>query len=300
MTPKSTVIIGSGLGGLLCGAILSRHGIRCTVLEKDTVAGGCLQSFTRNGISYETGFHTIGGLQTGQLPQKLMTYLGIWEQIRPHLLPLDADGSDEVYIGNRHYVIASGRQGFTDSLSRYFPEERQHIADYVEEVFRLCDQLPVFNLQASPSGMTLDTLISAEPIGKMITRHISNPDLQELLIWNSILYGGCTPTTPALIAALLTRLTIDHNVRFKGGTAPIAEALMQRIREQGGQILTRQEVTRIHVQEKRVTAVETKNGELYRADQYIFDLHPADVTSMLPGNGEGLAGKSSRDNVNCP
>ena len=41
------VIIGSGLGGLSCGAILAKCGYEVTVLEKEAVIGGCLQCFER-------------------------------------------------------------------------------------------------------------------------------------------------------------------------------------------------------------------------------------------------------------
>lgn len=54
------VIIGSGLGGLSCGLILSRAGYDVTVLEQGTQPGGCLQCFTRRGVKFETGMHFIG------------------------------------------------------------------------------------------------------------------------------------------------------------------------------------------------------------------------------------------------
>ena len=51
------IIIGSGLGGLECGYILSRAGKRVLVLEKGTQPGGCLQSYRRHGLAFDTGFH---------------------------------------------------------------------------------------------------------------------------------------------------------------------------------------------------------------------------------------------------
>ena len=57
---SEVVIIGSGLGGLLCGAILSKAGRTVTILEKNPVIGGCLQSFVRDGLRFETGFHSVG------------------------------------------------------------------------------------------------------------------------------------------------------------------------------------------------------------------------------------------------
>ena len=63
---SSAVVIGSGLGGLLCGSILSRQGYKVTVLERGAQMGGCLQSFVRGGIRFDTGFHSVAGLAPGE------------------------------------------------------------------------------------------------------------------------------------------------------------------------------------------------------------------------------------------
>ena len=49
---KKCIIIGSGLGGLSCGVILSKNGYDVTVLEQASQIGGCLQCFKRNGVKF--------------------------------------------------------------------------------------------------------------------------------------------------------------------------------------------------------------------------------------------------------
>jgi all-trans-retinol 13,14-reductase len=44
-------IIGAGLGGLICGAILSKEGIRVCIIEKNEQIGGSLQTFRRDGLN---------------------------------------------------------------------------------------------------------------------------------------------------------------------------------------------------------------------------------------------------------
>ena len=73
------VIIGSGLGGLSCGAILAKCGYEVTVLEKEAVIGGCLQCFERRGKRFETGMHFIGSADKGQTLFRLMKALEIDE-----------------------------------------------------------------------------------------------------------------------------------------------------------------------------------------------------------------------------
>ena len=82
---SEAVIIGSGLGGLLSGAILSRAGYHVTVLEKAAQPGGCLQTFTREGLRFDTGFHSVAGLQKGGPLERIFRPLGLmdlpWEQV---------------------------------------------------------------------------------------------------------------------------------------------------------------------------------------------------------------------------
>ena len=47
MSKYDIIIIGSGLGGLECGAILSKEGFNVCVVEKNTQFGGCFQTYRR-------------------------------------------------------------------------------------------------------------------------------------------------------------------------------------------------------------------------------------------------------------
>ena len=49
MAENSVIIIGSGIGGLECAFILAKHGYKVTVLEKERILGGSLQTFVRKG-----------------------------------------------------------------------------------------------------------------------------------------------------------------------------------------------------------------------------------------------------------
>lgn len=79
MSAKSALIVGSGLGGLLCGLILSRKGWEVTVLEADTQPGGVLAGFEWEGVNCETGFHSVGGLAPGEPLEKLFRPLGLMD-----------------------------------------------------------------------------------------------------------------------------------------------------------------------------------------------------------------------------
>ena len=82
---SEAVIIGSGLGGLLSGATLARAGYHVTVLEKAAQPGGCLQTFLRDGLRFDTGFHSVAGLEEGGPLERIFRPLGLmdlpWEHV---------------------------------------------------------------------------------------------------------------------------------------------------------------------------------------------------------------------------
>lgn len=77
MNRQTVIIIGGGLGGLFTGALLAKEGYSVTVVEKNTTAGGGLQTFQRAGVSFDTGMHMLGGLRPEGSVRKICHYLGI-------------------------------------------------------------------------------------------------------------------------------------------------------------------------------------------------------------------------------
>ena len=120
------VIIGGGLGGLSCGVMLSKEGLKVCVLEQHSVIGGCLQSFSRNGRTLDTGMHYVGSLSEGQIMHQYFKYLGVVDRL--HLRKLDENGFDYFHFGNgESYCHAMGYDRFIDTLSASFPAERHNL-----------------------------------------------------------------------------------------------------------------------------------------------------------------------------
>ena len=104
------VIIGSGLGGLLCANILSKQGFKVAVLEKNTVPGGCLQTFKRKNVVFDTGIHYVGSFDEGQRMHKFYKYLGLLPGL--NIRKLNPDGFDKFLIGDKEVAYASGHENF--------------------------------------------------------------------------------------------------------------------------------------------------------------------------------------------
>ena len=118
---SDAVVIGSGLGGLLCGSVLSRSGWRVHVLEQGRQIGGALQCFERGGVTFDTGFHSVGGLFGGSL-ERIFRPLGLLD------LPWMEADADEGFPFLRLST-------FSSEVSEL---EREHILEpYLRGVWRL-------------------------------------------------------------------------------------------------------------------------------------------------------------------
>jgi len=54
-TDYDVIVIGAGCGGLSCGALLAKRGMKTLVLEQNDIIGGCCSTFEAEGFHFDTG-----------------------------------------------------------------------------------------------------------------------------------------------------------------------------------------------------------------------------------------------------
>lgn len=277
---NDVVIIGGGIGGLFTGALLAKEGYKVTVLERSAHVGGGLQSFTRNGVSFDAGMHVVGGLQPGGSLNRICRHLGILNRL--HFRQVDADCGDEVFCfeDGRTYRIPQGKEPFTEYFQNMFPEERENIRRYVDHLFALADQVNFFFLRPG-SGATTGDETFYQSSSLFIADHVRDPRLRSLLAYLSPLCGGEAGYTPAYIFALINYLYISGHSRFEGPAEQLAEALVSKIRELDGEVLTNAEVTDIRMESGRVQTLTTADGREFDADVFISSIHPQALLKIV-------------------
>ena len=279
---QTTVIIGGGLGGLVTGALLAKEGYRVTVLEKNAIVGGGLQTFKRHGVSFPTGMHIFGGFNQGGNLYKLFDYLGILDQLK--LQPTDDDAFDVVHVAedDTYYKFPKNKDKYIHYLSTIFPEEKEGIQAYIDRLFELSEEESLFYLRESePYSMAQVSDDFTRPYNELIDRYLTNPKLKGLLTYLSPLFGGVEGMTPAYLNALLSVLHIEGTFQFAGGSQQMVEALRGVIEKAGGKVLSNEEVTCIEVENHQVKRVITRQGHVYHADNYISDVHPDVLLRIL-------------------
>jgi all-trans-retinol 13,14-reductase len=278
------VIIGGGIGGLICGSLLSKEGFKVCILEKHYTIGGGLHVFKKHNTVFETGIHYVSGFLPEQVLAKLFSYLNVLDGIK--LKELDSDAFDIMHIGedNQKYKLGSGEENFIKGLSECFPHEHENLKRYIRSVKDLSKKFYLFNLEPRVNDIFSmdDELI--QPVGKYIDQFFTDEKLKSILAWNNSLYAGIYDKTPAFVHILITRFYLEGASRFVDGPQKLADSMADLIKATGGELFTSCEVSHIEVQDKEVKSIKTSDGRIFVAENYISAIHPATTLEMIdPG-----------------
>lgn len=272
------VIIGSGLGGLECGAILSKEGYNVCVLEKNDNFGGCFQTYQRRGHLLDTGIHYVGSLDDGQIMNQYFRYLGIMDKLK--LRRLDSDAFDQIHYNGGVFNFAMGHGRFVDTLAQQFPSQRANLENYVRQLKDVGDLISVDILKKGVIAIEGMKYFCTSASG-LIDEIISDPTLRTVVAGSALLYGGIRDESTFYGHAMINNSYIESAYRFVDGTIQVSNELIKIIRANGGTVLNNSEVTRIVVENERVSGVVINNSEMVEAKNVISNVHPKRTLEIL-------------------
>lgn len=282
MAKEDVVVIGSGLGGLTAAVMLAREGKRVLVVERQRVAGGCLQSFRRGRHLLDTGIHYVGSLAEGAILNQYLRYLGIMDRLR--LQRLDDAGFDCIHLmDGSSYLHAAGYDRFVETLARDFPRERaglERFCSRMREVGSLITPEVLRSGRLSAGGLEYMALSA---VGEM-ERCIGDEKLRQVLAGSLPLYAGQRDSASFYVHAMINHSNIEGAYSFVGGTQQVADLLIEELRRHGGEVRTSAEVTRIHLNGDSVEWVELNDEERIDTDAVISSIHPRTTFSLLDDN----------------
>lgn len=301
------IIIGGGLGGLVAGANLSRHGKRVLLIEQHGVVGGCATAFKRKEYSVEASLHMIDGLDALDSKRPILEELGVFESVEfvrvPELyrfvdpktdivIPASAEEARAVLV-SRFPAEARGIDAFFARLAGIGME----LARLPQAKWKQTVLFPLFpllypNLVAGAKGT----------LGGLLDRIITDEELKLALTANVFYYHDDPYTLSLLYFALAQGSYYRGGGHFvKGGSQRLSDHLATVITRNGGTVLTGHEVTRILVENGRATGVRFRNkrgGEETQATARAVIANasvPSVVNDLLP---QGAAPARFAEKVN--
>lgn len=263
MTKPYIIIIGSGLGGLEVALMMAKDGKKVLVLERQHQTGGCMQSYRRGRLNFDTGLHYVGGLAEGGQLYDAFESLGLmslpWKQ-------MDSDSFEEIHICGQTFCWPQGKKHFINAMKSYFPKEEKGL-DLYSNLLECTDELW---MQKTNAWKYLNSIIS-DPL---LIQVLSAPATckMELRKETLPLFTYVHGIAPFIESSW--RLAADGNL--------LVSCLAGQIRAYGGEVLTDKEVISLKEEDGRIVQALCSDGTSYEADFFVSNAHPA-VTCSLVG-----------------
>ena len=304
MNSYNSIVIGSGLGGLIAGATLAKRGQRVLLLEQHYLPGGCATSFKRKNFVFEVGLHELDGLHSLDSKVEILAYLNIFENIEfvkvPELFHL--------FRPEVSFTFPHGEKEAKDKLIENFPDDKKGIDQFFSIINGVLLEIPKI-----PQSKFISTIIypimpllfpnvvksSRITIGCWLDQHIKNEQLKLLLTTNLIYYGDDPYDISMMYYSAAQGSYIGGGGHFiKGGSQKLSDYLTSFIEEKGGQVILGKKVNKIIVKNNKAVGVEfsdsfnknIKTTEIY-ADNIIVNAAVPNVIKMLPKEYEQKAKK---------
>ena len=258
---NDVLIIGSGLGGLECGALLAKRGLKVLVLERSNQPGGCMQSFRRGGLHYDTGLHYVGGLAPGQAMHDAFAELGLldlpWERMD--------DDFDHVVISGRRFAFHQGYEAFAEGLAKDFPHQREALQSYV---------LRLQNITAADMDVCAYDYLCQTFSDEMLVNVVSAAAMKTELRKESL---------PLFNFAHTCSSYIESSWRLRGDGNLLVNKLISTIEAAGGEVRTGCKAISMTEADGSIRSVTCDDGQTFEAAYFISDIHPALLCQMLEG-----------------
>ena len=305
-TDIDVIVIGSGLAGLSCAALLSHCQKRVVVLESHDVPGGCAHSWERRGFHFESGPSLYSGFSMEESPNPLKN---IFQIVNEDCEWMTYDRWGTVLPNGKKFAAKIGPEEFQDVLLEHGgPNATVEFAALMERMKPISDAAQALTSMAlrEDLGVAL-TLLLRYPKEVVVTlsqgSQLTNPfaaimeelNIQDEFVKNwldmlcFLLQGlpasGTLNTVMAYMLADWYRpgVTLDYP---KGGSGAIVDTLVRAIRKHAcGTVTMNSHVHEIIVEGNKAVGVRIRGSDtILRAKQAIVSNADPYITNQLLSN----------------
>ncbi|WP_036481718.1 NAD(P)/FAD-dependent oxidoreductase [Myxosarcina sp. GI1] len=291
------VIIGSGVGGLCCGALLAKYGFKVIVCESHAIAGGAAHSFERDGYKFDSGPSLYSGMSRSPSNNPLRQVLDVLDEdiewvnydVWGCRLP---EADFDAYIGANHFTETLAKLRGEAAVAEW-QQLQAEMKIFAEAVNALPPLAMRFDLGAAVSmGKYLPSMLwhlpnilkLTRPFSEIIDGTVSDRFIRDWLDLLCFLLSGlpASGTVGAVMAFMFAEwykpgVELDYPV---GGSGAIVDALLRGLTKNGGEILYNSHVAEILVEDKQAVGVRLGNGKKIAASKAVVS--NASIWDTLP------------------
>jgi len=276
------VVVGGGIGGLTCAALLAARGVGVCLLERASRAGGCAASFEHLGHEFETGAGLYAGWGPGDLHDRVFAELPVAAPEAREVLPaytVRLPGGADVRVGGTS-------EEFDETLRAAFPECHAAAVRFYRDASRIAEALrraarhtPAL---ANASKLQLMRLAATEPRlapsilgarGDTADKHLADTSGRFRRFVDAQLQTfALTPSDSCsyLYAAVALTEPLRPMHALRGGAQALADALTESITKSGGTVRLDTTALRLAFDSKgRANGVTLLSGETVGASRAV-------------------------------
>jgi len=288
---KEIVVIGAGYGGLVASALLAKEGHNVTVIEKNEQPGGKASLLVKDGFQFDMGPSWY------MWPQAFEKFFEEFNEDASELLELrKLDPSYRVFFDDGEIIdISSNVENNYEIFEKLEPNGGEKLRKYLEVckkqydismkrlVYRSYNSIfSLFTPSMMIDGLRLNPFSNYH---KRVKSYFKNPKAQKLLEWITVFLGGDPRNVPGMYC-MMSYLDHHHGIYYpKGGMNGVAKKIHAISEKLGVQFKFNEAVTKINVEDRKVTKIITENTE-YDADLVVnnADYHHGETQLLSEEN----------------
>lgn len=295
---SSVIVIGAGVGGLTAAAVLARAGIDVTVLEAHVYPGGCAGTFFHQGYRFDSGATLAGGFYPGGPMHLVGDAAGIpaWPVEQP-------DTAMVVHLPGGKQAVRYTTEQRWDEQRRVFGATANDFFRWQENtadaLWKLALRLPPwpphgYSQSASLIKSGIEWMLRDAPPHMLpglmrdafrpVSDHLVDaaPSLRQFIDAQLLISAQATSQQVyALYGAAALDLPRRGVAHLHGGMGAVSDLLVQAVRQNGGQVRFRQEVTRMAPLADGSWRLHTHRGDVYTAGVVIANLPETNIAALL-------------------
>ncbi len=269
MGTKTVIIIGAGMGGMAAGIYGQMNGLATRIFEMHSKPGGQCAAWKRQGYLFDGCIHHLFGCDPSSRIYELWRELGAMPR---QLVPVQECASVLSSEGKlfRDYYDLNLLEQHLRELSR---RDEKAISNYIQGIRSLVNK-DFFGeaMIGSRRGIvrTLPAALRAFKWSKITMQHFGERFTDPFLKRAFPLLEYSLPDIPVLLHLVKHAHGLSKAIQWPvGGSVAFARSVEKRYKELGGEVLYRQKVVKILVENDRAVGIRLADGSEHRADLLI-------------------------------
>ena len=287
------LIVGAGIGGLVCALLLAHRGVRVTLVESAAAPGGKIRQVMVGGSPIDSGptvftmrwvfeqiFNQVGGSLDSLLHLQPLQILArhAWRHTEARL-DLFADIKQSADAIGQFSSAAEAR-----SFLRFCTKAKE-VYRHLEGPYMRSSRPSIMGMVGDLKVSGLASLASLGPMAsfwQVLGHYFNDPRLRQLF-GRYATYCGASPWLAPATLMLIAHVEQDGVWSVDGGMHALAKVLAEQAERRGATVRYLTTCKRILVSNGKVIGIELEGGEVLDADAVVFNGDTAALAQGLLG-----------------